>query len=324
MIKKISLTIGAALTIFLISYGVILANESFNTQPEPQNSKEEKNHSQGDEKLGSLSEKIAKNTDEEFPILERDQKKFEELAVVQEPDVEPLTPAALTIPSLEINADVISVGLLEDGAMEVPENVNEVGWFEPGIKPGQIGNAVLAGHVDSYEGPAIFFELRDLQKGDEIIVTGEKGEELTFAVTSLESYATDAAPIEKIFGPSDSRHLNLITCTGSFNRDSGEYPDRLVVYTELVKDEPEELEYTPTPPEKVELSGTQLSWHAVRDQEVVGYRVYEELEDGSKDLIDSISYFERKSIIVENGTGSYSVTSVSIDGKESEHAQISQ
>jgi len=311
----------AAVTIFLIGYGVILAKENYDNAQMPQDT-QVTDDDQGDIELGSIEEQVAGDSDEEFPLLERDMDKFENLVATQEKEVTPITPETISIPSLGIDADIIQVGILEDGAMEVPENVDEVGWFEPGVKPGQVGNSVLAGHVDSHEGPAIFFELRNIQVGDEIIVSGSDGEPLTFAVTSMETYPTDGAPISEIFGPSNGRNLNLITCTGPFNRETGQYPDRLVVYTELVEEEPEELEYIPTSPTNVQLAGSQFSWHAVRDNEVVGYRVYEELEDGSFEHIESISYFERKSIVIENPDSTYVVSSVSIDGKESEKAGV--
>ncbi|MDG5471724.1 class F sortase [Jeotgalibacillus sp. ET6] len=330
MAKKLLLSILVGIAVFMVSYGVMMAAQKYTGSSAESSGAEEGSTSEAqsreEDDLGSLGEEIETKPEkeEEFPILDKDKEKYEELLAVQEKEVTPLTPVNVSIPSLEIEADIIQVGIEEDGAMEVPENVNEVGWFEPGTKPGGVGNSVLAGHVDSYEGPAIFFELRNLTEGDEIIVTGEEGEPLTFVVTSMESYPADGAPLQEIFGPSDSRNLNLITCTGPFDRESGQYPDRLVVYTELVEEEPEELEYEPTVPTNVALTGNQFSWYAVRDQEVVGYRIYKELEDGTKEKIESVSYYERKSLIVEDPEAVYSVTAVSIDGKESEHGYLTE
>ncbi|TFD95878.1 class F sortase [Jeotgalibacillus sp. R-1-5s-1] len=316
MVRKIMLSVMSAAALFLVGYGVLLASE----KNEPQEQQETASAQESDETLGSLDEAVADGEEEEFPILERDLEKYEELMAAREPEVTPLTPVSLTIPSLEIEAPVIQVGMLENGEMEVPEDVNEVGWFEPGVMPGARGNSVLAGHVDSYRGPAVFFKLKDLKQGDEIIVTGENGETLTFAVTDIQTYPSDGAPIERIFGPSGERNLNLITCTGPFNRDSGQYPDRLVVYTQLVEEEPVEIDYEPSVPENVELTGNLLKWYAVRDKEVVGYRIYQKQEDGTFDYIDSVSYFERKSLVIEDEQGVYAVSSVAIDGKESAKA----
>ncbi|PPA70127.1 class F sortase [Jeotgalibacillus proteolyticus] len=327
MKKTILLSMLTGLIVFIIGYGAIVAAENWG-EPEASINSEEtveadalpSPDAEGDEMLGSVENQKAGDSKEEFPILERDRERFEKLLAEQTPETASITPAAISIPALNIEAPIIEMGILDDGAMEVPENVDEVGWFKPGIKPGDVGNAVLAGHVDSYDGPAIFFELRSLEPGDEIIVTAEDGEALTFSVKALESYPTDGAPIKEIFGPSSSKGLNLITCTGSFNRETGQYPDRLVVYTELVEEEAEEIEYIPYPPSHVEITGKQLSWHAVRDAEIVGYRTYKELEDGTKEQVSSVSYYERKSITIDDPGASYHITSVSIDGKESEAA----
>ncbi|KIL43730.1 class F sortase [Jeotgalibacillus campisalis] len=327
MAKKLALSILVGIAVFMVTYGVMMAAQKYTGSEAVTDEISPAVQANEEDDLGSLGEQIKTNPEEEeeeFPVLEKDQEKFEELLAVQEQEITPLIPVNIAIPSLDIEADIIQVGMEEDGAMEVPENVNEVGWFEPGTKPGAIGNSVLAGHVDSYEGPAIFFELRNLTEGDEIIVTGEDGEPLTFTVKSMESYPSDGAPIQEIFGPTDGRNLNLITCTGPFDRESGQYPDRLVVYTELIEEEPEELAYEPTVPTNVSLAGNQFSWHAVRDQEVVGYRIYKELEDGTKEKVESVSYYERKSLIVEDSEAVYSVTSVSIDGKESDPAYLDE
>lgn len=148
-----------------------------------------------------------------------------------------IIPVTVEIPAIDVKADVTEVGLEDDGAMEVPEDGDLVGWFNRGVKPGATGNAVLAGHVDDRSGPAIFYDLKDLEIDDEIIITDEDGTVLTFQVKDREVYPYDDAPISKVFGPSSSRNLNLITCTGEFDRDQGTHRERLVVFTELVDEE---------------------------------------------------------------------------------------
>ncbi|WP_456276261.1 class F sortase [Bacillus sp. AK128] len=142
-------------------------------------------------------------------------------------------PSSLSIPAIEVHAEIMNVGLLENGQMGVPSDYMEVGWFEPGTKPGDRGNAVLAGHVDSKTGPAIFFNLEKLEIGDEVVVTGEKGETLTFIVRDKKVFPKENAPVSEIFGYTSRRMLNLITCTGTFDRKQGGHIDRLVIYTEL-------------------------------------------------------------------------------------------
>lgn len=142
-------------------------------------------------------------------------------------------PSQLTIPKLSIQAPIEKTGLTNDGQMGVPDNGNDVAWFEPGTKPGNEGNAVIAGHVDDKEGPAVFYNLHKLDKGDEIFVSDESGNVLTFVVTNKEAYPREDAPLREIFGPTFDHQLNLITCTGLFDRQNKTHEERLVVYTKL-------------------------------------------------------------------------------------------
>ncbi|WP_256464144.1 class F sortase [Halobacillus amylolyticus] len=215
--------------------------------------------------------------------------------------------------------------MLDNGQMGVPKDDKTVGWFEPGTKPGNTGNAVLAGHVDSYKGPAVFFYLKDLQKGDEIIVTNEEGKELTYVVQKLESYPADEAPIKEIFGKTDKKRLNLITCTGVFDHERGTHLDRLVVYSELkssLDDEEqqpkEEADYDIKAPTSVEVNGTFVTWHAVRVDGVAGYRVYRSKNGEDYEKVASISEHERKTYTdPEASNYNYYVTTVYMDGTES-------
>ncbi|MGM0842916.1 MAG: class F sortase [Bacillota bacterium] len=147
-----------------------------------------------------------------------------------------MTPAILSIPKLDLEAPIKEFGLDKEGNMELPDNGSDVAWFEPGFQPGEKGNAVLAGHVDDEKKAAVFFELKKLEPGDEIHLQGEEGETLTFVVREKVAYQKDDAPLRTIFGPSEKRMLNLITCTGYFDREIHNYVDRLVVYTELVEE----------------------------------------------------------------------------------------
>lgn len=147
-----------------------------------------------------------------------------------------IKPASLSIPKLNIEVPIKEFGLDKKGNMELPENGKDVAWFEPGFLPGEKGNAVLAGHVDDEKKPAVFFELKELEPGDEILLQDESGETLTFVVREKVAYQKDDAPLRTIFGPSEKRMLNLITCTGYFDREIHNYVERLVVFTELVEE----------------------------------------------------------------------------------------
>ncbi|RIW38787.1 class F sortase [Bacillus salacetis] len=142
-------------------------------------------------------------------------------------------PEKIIIPSIEMEAPVAKVGYLENGEMEVPDNIHEAGWFEPGIKPGGSGNAVIAGHLDGRGEPGAFYHIRELKKGDTVEIQGENGKRLIFEVIGIASYFTGDAPLESIFGYHANPRLNLITCSGNFNDEEQEYEERLVVYTEL-------------------------------------------------------------------------------------------
>ncbi len=140
-----------------------------------------------------------------------------------------IIPESMSIPAIGIDAPVQHLGTTETGEMAVPDKIDEVSWFSPGYKPGQNGRAVVAGHVDGIDGPAIFWDLSKLEPGDEIIVEGE-GRKLIFKVHTMESIPLDEADIPKIFGYSSSPELVLITCSGTYDFERGTREERLVVY----------------------------------------------------------------------------------------------
>lgn len=144
-------------------------------------------------------------------------------------------PARLKIPALDVDAIVEGVGRTAEGAMEIPTYVEDVAWYSPGAAPGDIGNAVIAGHRDAIGYvPAVFYKLDTLQPGDQVIVSDENGTEHTFAVTRSEIYPYEETPFDEVFGVSLRSNLNLITCNGSWNRDDRNYSNRLVVFTEKI------------------------------------------------------------------------------------------
>lgn len=151
------------------------------------------------------------------------------------PKPEPIIPNQVWIPSVGIKAPVEPVGLLDNGQMDVPKSSNIAGIFVNGVMPGEQGNALMAGHLDSYTGPAIFHPLKRVKPGDPIVISNEEGKFLVFSVVSVESYLTSEAPLDKIFGDTNREQLNLITCAGKYDRNKREHNKRLVVYTRLLK-----------------------------------------------------------------------------------------
>lgn len=145
------------------------------------------------------------------------------------------SPSYLRIPRIGIEPAIVPVGFNEWGEMASPSDFFQVGWWQHGAVPGDYGRAVLAGHVDTPDGEAIFYGIDRLEPGDEIFVgsAGGDGTELRFVVTGAALYHIDHAPVDQIFGPSTDRELILITCGGAFDHDSGQYLYRRVVFAEL-------------------------------------------------------------------------------------------
>lgn len=263
---------------------------------------------------GETIDKIA-----EFPILPAQREKLQELQQQRQKSIQGMIPARITIPSIGVDAAIEATGVLDNGEMGVPEEIDQVGWFEPGFKVGAKGHAVLAGHVDSYTGPAIFYHLSNVEPGEKVIITDVDGREMVFQINEKTSYPTNEAPIADIFGASDGRMINLITCTGTFDLDTGSHEERLVVTAELISDSSVQNKQ-PEAPTNVTVTPFNLSWHAVRDDAIIGYRIYEEdIESGELTKIATVSLFDRKKVeIVADSAKRYYVSSVDVDLNESE------
>lgn len=144
-------------------------------------------------------------------------------------------PTRVDIPSIDVHAPLTDLDLDYRGDFEVPAawRPHEAGWFEPGPTPGEFGPTVLLGHVDTERsGPAVFYEVEELDEGDRIEVTREDGVVVAFAVTAVESYEKRDLPYEDVFGVEPVPALRLITCGGEFDRGSGGYTENLVIFAE--------------------------------------------------------------------------------------------
>ncbi len=140
-------------------------------------------------------------------------------------------PVRVQIPSIKVDAAIEYVGLTPEGNMDTPKNYDNTAWYEPGARPGDVGNAAIAGHVDSKTGKAVFWDLAKLKAGDEIFVVGDDGVTRRFVVAGVDSYGRSAAPLQQIFGPTSERHLNIITCDSTTPFTNGQYAANVVVYT---------------------------------------------------------------------------------------------
>lgn len=142
--------------------------------------------------------------------------------------------ATLEIPAIGVSTSLISLGLDEEQAMEVPTDFAEAGWYRHSPTPGETGPSVVAGHVDSRTGPAVFFRLTDLQPGDEVHVRRADGTTATFAVQRVEQHPKDAFPHDEVYGDTEGPELRLITCGGLFDRARGAHRDNIIVYASMV------------------------------------------------------------------------------------------
>ncbi|WP_322411873.1 class F sortase [Microbacterium invictum] len=147
-----------------------------------------------------------------------------------EPAATALPPTRVSVPSIGLDEPLIDLGLNTDGSMEVPADFDAAGWFTGGGRPGGTGPVVIAGHVDSPTGPAVFVRLREVQIGDRVDVADAAGTVHTYVVTQTADYPKSAFPTAAVFGAVSSDELRLITCGGVFDSDAGSYVDNRVVY----------------------------------------------------------------------------------------------
>jgi len=141
---------------------------------------------------------------------------------------------SLKIPKLNIDAKIESVGLTSNGNMDVPKGPDEVAWFSLGTQIGETGSAVLAGHTNwKNNQKAVFDDLDKLKKGDKIFIENTNGKIISFVVREIRIYKADAYAPE-VFTSTTGTHLNLITCTGDWDKITKSSTERLVVFTEMV------------------------------------------------------------------------------------------
>lgn len=155
-----------------------------------------------------------------------------------EPDGLPRSkPVHVRIPGIGVNTDVMTVGRQTDNTIEVPPLGKEVtGWYQHGPTPGEVGPAVIVGHVDSREGPSVFWRLGELKPGDVVKIERADGKQVVFTVDSVRKFDRDKFPTKKVYGNLDHAGLRLITCGGSFDRDSRQYSHNTVVFASMDTD----------------------------------------------------------------------------------------
>ena len=147
-------------------------------------------------------------------------------------DVRPIgDPQRIVAPTIGVDATFEPLQIADDGTLEAPRALDDVGWAVAGPEPGEPGAAVVAGHYDTRTGPAVFYRLGDLHAGDPVTVTGQSGSAL-FTVDRVETHPKDALPPD-VYRAGIGSSLRLITCGGDFDRSRGHYLDNVVVYLSI-------------------------------------------------------------------------------------------
>jgi sortase (surface protein transpeptidase) len=142
-------------------------------------------------------------------------------------------PLRLRIPAIRVDAPLVPLGLQPDGSMQVPADFAVAGWYVHAPTPGELGPAVLAGHVDSRAGPAVFYRLATLRPGDRVTVSRQDGRVAAFTVDRIARYPKARFPTTEVYGDLPYPGLRLITCGGSFDPGAGHYRDNVVVFASL-------------------------------------------------------------------------------------------
>ncbi|MGI5273144.1 class F sortase [Nonomuraea sp. CA-218870] len=151
-------------------------------------------------------------------------------------------PERIRIPSIDVDAAIIKVGLKGKDMETPPGGENLAGWYSPKVpagkdpfpRPGEVGAAVIAGHVDSESEPDVFYRLKGLQRGAQILVTDKDGRTYRFKVVGKTQTDKDKLDHDAIWNDPDYPALRLITCGGSFDKATGHYRDNVTIFADKV------------------------------------------------------------------------------------------
>ena len=142
-------------------------------------------------------------------------------------------PVRVEIPSIGVASSLDRLGRAPDGTIQEPTRWQVAGWYAPGPRPGDPGSAVILGHVDSKRGPAVFYRLRELRRGDQIKITRADGSAVRFVVQRTEQYPKDRFPTDEVYYPTLTPALRLVTCGGEFDATVGRYRSNVIVFATL-------------------------------------------------------------------------------------------
>jgi sortase (surface protein transpeptidase) len=142
-------------------------------------------------------------------------------------------PVRVEIPRIGVASSLDRLGRAPDGTVQEPSRWETAGWYTPGTRPGDPGSAVILGHVDSKRGPAVFFRLRELRRGDTVTIRRADGSSVRFAVQRTEQYLKDRFPTDDVYYPTLTPALRLVTCGGEFDATVGRYRSNLIVFATM-------------------------------------------------------------------------------------------
>ncbi|MGY1700635.1 class F sortase [Geodermatophilus sp. SYSU D00766] len=157
------------------------------------------------------------------------------VVLAAEPAAGGAVPLRVRVPAAGVDSTLVELGLDAAGALAAPADPAVAGWYAAGPAPGDVGPAVLAGHVDSARGPAVFARLAGLADGDEVLVDRSDGTTARFTVTAVERHPKGAFPTGRVYGPTPDAQLRLVTCGGDFDRTAHSYVDNVVVFARLAQ-----------------------------------------------------------------------------------------
>jgi sortase (surface protein transpeptidase) len=142
-------------------------------------------------------------------------------------------PVRIEIPAIGVTSSLDRLGRAPDKTVQVPSRWEVAGWYAPGTRPGDPGSAVILGHVDSKSGPAVFYRLRELRRGDLVEVARADGSTVRFAVQRIEQYDKRRFPTDEVYYPTLTPALRLVTCGGEFDATAGHYRSNIIVFATL-------------------------------------------------------------------------------------------
>ncbi len=153
------------------------------------------------------------------------------------PILAPAAPVRLDIPAINVTSVIEPLGLNADKTVQVPPlgPVSYAGWYKYSPSPGQLGPAIILGHIDSAQyGPGVFFKLGALRARDLISITRADHTVAVFEVERVAEYPKNHFPTLDVYGNTDHAALRLITCGGTFDFSAHSYEDNIVAYASLV------------------------------------------------------------------------------------------